>query len=138
MSPLAKPSVRPRVAQFSSGPCAKRPGWSADKLAAACLGRSHRSRDRRAKIAEGIERALAMLGLPAPHRLGVVAGSDTGAGEIAIWSLLGVRGVDVLAWESFGRGWAADARDQLKLADLRILEADYGRLPDLGRVDFDR
>jgi phosphoserine aminotransferase len=130
-----KPVRRPRVAQFSSGPCAKRPGWSLDALQEACLGRSHRSRQGKAKLAEVIERSRKILGIPADWRLGIVPASDTGAVEMALWSLLGARGVDLLAWESFGKGWIADVVGQLKLADLRRFEADYGELPELGEVD---
>ena len=130
-----KPEVRPRRPHFSSGPCAKRPGWSPAALAGACLGRSHRSEAGKAKLAEVIERSRALLGLPAAWRLGIVPASDTGAVEAALWSLLGPRGVDMLAWENFGKGWVADVVNQLKLADVRVFEADYGRLPDLSQVD---
>lgn len=130
-----KPEVRPRRPHFSSGPCAKRPGWSPAVLAGACLGRSHRSEAGKAKLAEVIERSRALLGLPAAWRLGIVPASDTGAVEAALWSLLGPRGVDMLAWENFGKGWVADVVGQLKLADVRVFEADYGRLPDLSQVD---
>ncbi len=133
-----RPSVRPRDPRFSSGPCAKRPGWSPAALGDAFLGRSHRSAAGKAKLGEALARSRALLGLPADYRLGIVPASDTGAVEMALWSLLGARGVDVLAWESFGRTWAVDAAEQLKLDDLRILEAGYGALPDLGQVDFDR
>jgi phosphoserine aminotransferase len=130
-----KPARRPRVAEFSSGPCAKRPGWSLDALQGACLGRSHRSRLGKAKLAEVIERSRRILGMPTEWRIGIVPASNTGAVEMALWSLLGARGVDLLAWESFGKGWVADVAGQLKLADLRRFEADYGELPDLGAVD---
>ena len=130
-----KPEVRPRRPHFSSGPCAKRPGWSPAALAGACLGRSHRSEAGKAKLAEVIERSRALLGLPAAWRLGIVPASDTGAVEAALWSLLGPRGVDMLAWENFGKGWVADVVNQLKLADVRVFEADYGKLPDLSQVD---
>jgi len=133
-----KPKLRPRVPHFSSGPCAKRPGWNPVALQDACVGRSHRSQAGKAKLAEVIERSRAILGLPEPYRLGIVPASDTGAVEMALWSLLGARGVDVLTWESFGQGWATDATRQLKLDDVRILAADYGRLPELDRVDFAR
>ncbi len=133
-----KPTVRPRNPQFSSGPCAKRPGWSAASLADACLGRSHRSPAGRAKLGEVIERSRRLLGMPDDWRLGIVPGSDTGAVEMALWSLLGERGVDLLAWESFGKGWVADVVQQLKLGDVRVHEADYGALPDLRRVGGDR
>ncbi len=130
-----KPAVKPGRPWFSSGPCAKRPGWSPAALAGACLGRSHRSRAGKAKLAEVIERSRRILGLPDDWRLGIVPASDTGAVEMALWSLLGPRGVDLLAWESFGQGWVADVTKQLALPDTRVFEAPYGRLPDLGQVD---
>ena len=133
-----KPAVRPRNPNFSSGPCAKRPGWSPAVLNDALLGRSHRAAPGKARLAEVIERSRALLGLPDDYLLGIVPGSDTGAVEMALWSLLGARGVDVLAWESFGSGWARDAARQLKLDDLRVLRAEYGALPDLGAVDWAR
>ncbi len=133
-----KPSERPRNPLFSSGPCAKRPGWSAAVLADACVGRSHRSAEARAKLAEVIDRSRAILGLPGDYRVAIVPASDTGAMEMALWSMLGARGADMLAWENFGRSWAADAVKQLKLADARVIEAAYGDLPDLSQVDFDR
>ena len=134
----ARPAKRPGNPCFSSGPCAKRPGWSLNGLSEAALGRSHRAKAGKAKLAAVIERSKALLGLPADYRLGIVPASDTGAVEMALWSLLGPRGVDVLVWESFGKGWATDAAKQLKLADLRVMEADYGELPDLAQVDSDR
>jgi phosphoserine aminotransferase len=130
-----RPAGRPRNPCFSSGPCAKRPGWSLGALEDACLGRSHRAKAGKAKLAAVIERSRALLGMPDDYRLAIVPASDTGAVEMAMWSLLGARGVDVLAWESFGLGWANDAAKQLGLRDLRVLEADYGGLPDLGQVD---
>ena len=133
-----RPAIRPRNPCFSSGPCAKRPGWTPAALDDAFLGRSHRSAAGKAKLAEVIGRSRDLLGLPADYRLGIVPASDTGAVEMALWSLLGARGADMLIWESFGKIWAADAAEQLKLGDLRRIEADYGRLPDLSRVDFDR
>lgn len=132
------PSVRPARPFFSSGPCAKRPGWTAQFLAHAFSGRSHRSRDGQARLKEVIDRSRALLALPAQYRLGIVPGSDTGAVEMALWSLLGARGVDVLAWESFGLGWVDDIRAELKLEDIRVLKADYGQLPDLSQVDHER
>ncbi len=138
MSNASRPAVRPQNPNFSSGPCAKRPDWSPGALADACLGRSHRSKAGKAKLAEVIERTRAVLGVPADYRIGIVAASDTGAVEMALWSLLGPRGVDLLAWESFGSGWVTDVTKQLKLEDVRVLEADYGVLPDLSRVDFTR
>jgi phosphoserine aminotransferase len=129
-----KPTRRPRNPCFSSGPCAKRPGWSAAALDAALVGRSHRSGIGKARIVEVVDRSRAILGIPADWQVGVVAGSDTGAIEIAMWSLLGARGVDMLAWENFGEGWVEDVK-QLKLPDVRVLHAPYGRLPDLRAVD---
>ena len=133
-----KPTWRPANPCFSSGPCAKRPGWSPDVLSGALLGRSHRSKIGLARLAEIIERSRALLQMPADYRLGIVAGSDTGAVEMALWSLLGARGVDVLAWENFGQGWVDDVTQRLKLPDVRLLQAPYGRLPDLAAVDPDR
>jgi phosphoserine aminotransferase len=132
-----KPTRRPERPHFSSGPCAKRPGWSAAALADACLGRSHRSEAGRAKLQQVIELSRKILALPADWRLGIVPGSDTGAVEMALWSLLGARPVDMLAWESFGKTWVSDVLQQLKLKDARALEVDYGRLPDLSQVDWD-
>jgi len=133
-----KPTRRPERPFFSSGPCAKRPGWSTDVLKDAVVGRSHRSKPGRARIAEVIERSRRLLGMPGDHRLGILVGSDTAAVEAALWSLLGPRGVDVLAWESFGRDWVTDVVQELRLGDTRVLDADYGRLPDLSTVDFRR
>ena len=133
-----KPDRRPARPQFSSGPCVKRPGWSLKALDKALVGRSHRSRPGKAAINEVVARSRAILGMPQDWKLAVVPASDTGAVEMAMWSLLGARGVDMLAWESFGQGWVADAQKHLKLADLRVIEAPYGRLPDLTRVDCDR
>ena len=132
-----KPNRRPLRPQFSSGPCAKRPGWSLDALKGALVGRSHRAKEPKARLQAVIERSKAILGMPAGWRLGIVPASDTGAVEMAMWSLLGPRGVDVLAWESFGQEWVTDATKQLKL-DARILSAPYGALPDLAQVDFTR
>ena len=131
------PDVRPANANFSSGPCAKRPGFTLDALSAAMLGRSHRANEPKARLAEVIERSRAMLGMPAGWRLGIVPASDTGAVEMALWSLLGVRPIDILAFESFGEGWATDVVKQLRLDNVRVLSAPYGRLPDLAAVDFD-
>ena len=131
----AKPDLRPHNPRFSSGPCAKRPGWTLDALSGAMLGRSHRAKDPKAKIAEVIERSKAILGLPADWRLGIVPASDTGAVEMALWSMLGARGVDILAWESFSKDWATDVTKQLKLSDARVIQAGYGKLPDLAQVD---
>jgi phosphoserine aminotransferase len=135
---LTKPKLRPGVANFSSGPCAKRPGWTLAALDQALLGRSHRSRPGKAKLAEVIERTRVVLRIPATHRIAIVPASDTGAVEMALWSLLGARGVDVLAWESFGEAWAVDVAKQLRLADARVIKAPYGAIPDLASVDFDR
>jgi phosphoserine aminotransferase len=131
-----KPEVRPANPNFSSGPCAKRPGFTLAALSGAFLGRSHRAAKPKARLAEVIERSHAVLGMPADWKLGIVPASDTGAVETALWSLLGARGVDVLAFESFSEGWANDVAKQLKLKNARILSAPYGRLPDLGAVDF--
>jgi phosphoserine aminotransferase len=131
---LMKPTRRPANPCFSSGPCAKRPGWSAEVLETALVGRSHRSGVGLARLVEVIDRSRAILEVPADWRVGIVAGSDTGAIEIAMWSLLGDRGVDMLAWENFGEGWVADVA-QLKLADVRVMQVPYGQLPDLSRVD---
>jgi len=136
--PVSKPTRRPERPFFSSGPCAKRPGWSLDVLAGTPVGRSHRSAVGKSKIQEAIGRTRSVLGLGPDWRIGVVPASDTGAVEMAMWSLLGARGVDVFAWESFGSGWAADLRDQLRLDDLRIFEAPYGELADFSRWDPSR
>jgi phosphoserine aminotransferase len=132
------PTVRPKTPLFSSGPCAKRPGWSLAALNGAVVGRSHRSKPGKARLAEVIDRSKALLGMPADWRVAVVPGSDTGAVEMAMWSLLGARGVDLLAWESFGKDWVTDVVKQLKLADVREFKADYGLLPDLTPVSPDR
>ena len=132
-----KPSVKPARPQFSSGPCAKRPGWSLDALAGALVGRSHRAKPAKQRIQDVIDRSKALLGMPADWKLAVVPASDTGAIEMAMWSLLGERPVDVLAWESFGQEWVTDVTKQLAL-DARILDAPYGALPDLSKVDFAR
>lgn len=137
MSPhLTPPTTKPRIPHFSSGPCAKRPGWSVSKLENACVGRSHRSADGKARIEKVIERSKAILGVPADYRLGIVPASDTGAVEMALWSLLGKLPVDILAWESFGLEWVKDVVDELKLPDLNVLKATYGSLPDLNQVDL--
>ncbi|MDH5412059.1 MAG: phosphoserine transaminase [Alphaproteobacteria bacterium] len=135
---MARPAQKPNRPFFSSGPCAKRPGWSAAALSGAWTGRSHRAAGGKAKLAEIIDRSRAILGIPDDYRIGIVPASDTGAVEMALWSLLGTRGVDMLAWESFGKGWVTDVAKQLKLEDSRVLEADYGDLPDLTQVDFAR
>jgi len=133
-----KPSLRPVNPHFSSGPCAKHPGWSLENLKNACLGRSHRSKPGKAKLADAITRTATLLGMPGDYRLAIVPASDTGAVEMALWSLLGARGIDVLAWESFGSGWVNDVTRQLKLKDVRVFESGYGALPDLAQVDKDR
>jgi phosphoserine aminotransferase len=132
------PTTRPIRPQFSSGPCAKRPGWSLAKLEKALVGRSHRSGPAKGRLQAVISRSRDLLGIPGDYRLAIVPASDTGAVEMALWSLLGARGVDVLAWESFGQGWLSDSENQLGLDDLRALTADYGELPDLAKVDFSR
>ncbi|WP_295965614.1 phosphoserine transaminase [uncultured Bartonella sp.] len=138
MTNLNEPGVRPNNPNFSSGPCAKRPGWTVEALADAPVGRSHRAKIGKAKLAEAINLTREVLEVPANYRIGIVPASDTGAVEMALWSLLGARGVDMLAWESFGSGWVTDVVKQLKLTDVRKLEAPYGELPDLTKVDFDR
>jgi phosphoserine aminotransferase len=134
----AKPVSRPANPHFSSGPCAKPPGWSVERLAHALLGRSHRSGEGRARLKHAIDLTREVLEVPETHLIGIVPASDTGAVELALWSMLGARGVDLLAWESFGEGWVGDVVGQLKLPDARVLRADYGRLADLGAVDFSR
>jgi phosphoserine aminotransferase len=138
MAIAAKPDMRPANPNFSSGPCAKRPGFTLDALSGAMLGRSHRASKPKARLAEVIERSRAILSIPADWRLGIVPASDTGAIEMALWSLLGARPVDVVAFESFGEGWATDVVKQLKLPGARVLSAPYGQLPDLAAVDFSR
>jgi phosphoserine aminotransferase len=132
---MSKPSRHPGNPCFGSGPTAKRPGWSLAALEAALVGRSHRSSAGKARLQEVLERSRALLNLPEDYRIGIVPASDTGAFEMAMWNLLGARGVDVLAWESFGYGWASDAEKELRLEDLRIFRADYGALPDLGAIE---
>jgi phosphoserine aminotransferase len=127
----SKPAIRPKNPYFSSGPCPKRPGWSTKALDDALLGRSPRSTPGKAKLLEVIEQSKSILQMPEDWRLAIVPASDTGAVEMALWSLLGKRGVDSLVWESFGKSWATDLKSQLKLEDLRILEAPYGEIPDL-------
>jgi phosphoserine aminotransferase len=138
MTDVAKPAKRPSCAHFSSGPCAKRPGWSPKNLEKAFLGRSHRAKEGKARLKLAIDKTKAVLGVPGGYVCAIVTGSDTGAFEMAMWGMLGARGVDVLAWESFGEGWVTDITKQLKLPDVRVIRADYGRLPDLSQVDFDR
>ncbi len=135
---MNKPSVLPNNPCFSSGPCAKRPGWSLQALSGALVGRSHRSKPGKARIEQVLDKSRSILGLPANYRIAIVAGSDTGAVEMAMWSLLGPRGIDALAWEAFGDGWITDIVKQLKIKDVRTFKADYGHLPDLSQVDFNR
>jgi phosphoserine aminotransferase len=132
----AMPGVRPAVPHFSSGPCAKRPGWSLSALTDALLGRSHRSKIGKAKLKRAIELTREVLEVPADYRIGIVPASDTGAVEMALWSLLGARPVTMLAWESFGEGWVSDVAKELKLKDVTVLKAPYGELPDLDKVDW--
>ncbi|MGS1094663.1 phosphoserine transaminase [Aquamicrobium terrae] len=138
MTALPLPDKRPANPRFSSGPCAKRPGWSLEALTDAALGRSHRAKLGKSKLAEAIDLTREILQVPADYRIGIVPASDTGAVEMALWSLLGQRGVDMVAWESFGAGWVTDVVKQLKLPDVRRFEAPYGELPDLAQIDFDR
>lgn len=133
-----KPQQRPNNPCFSSGPCAKRPGWTTDVLKDALLGRSHRAKPGKAKLKEVIDRTRTILQVPDDYKIGIVPASDTGAIEMAMWTLLGQRGVDALGWESFGKGWITDIIKQLKLTDARSITADYGLLPDLSQVDCDR
>ncbi len=135
MSEVTTPQVRPTRPYFSSGPCAKPPGWSPEKLATESLGRSHRAKIGKTRLAYCIDLMREMLQLPDTHRIGIVPGSDTGAFEMAMWTMLGQRPVTTLAWESFGEGWVTDAAKQLKL-DPTVIRADYGQLPDLGQVDW--
>ncbi|MGK6318913.1 phosphoserine transaminase [Sphingomonas sp. DT-204] len=131
----AKPATKPARPHFSSGPCAKPPGWSPEKLAVDVLGRSHRSKLGKARLQYAIDLMRALLQLPDTHRIGIVPGSDTGAFEMAMWTMLGARGVTALAWESFGEGWVTDAVKQLKL-EPTVIRADYGQLPDLDKIDW--
>src|SRR5580658_3150195 len=132
---IAMPSVRPHVPHFSSGPCAKRPGWTSQALSDAFLGRSHRSKPGKAKLKRAIDLTREVLRVPADYRIGIVPASDTGAVEMALWTLLGARPVTMLTWESFGEGWISDVAKELKLKDVTVLRADYGELPDLAAVD---
>jgi phosphoserine aminotransferase len=138
MTATDRPATRPQNPLFSSGPCAKRPGWSLNNLKNAILGRSHRSAAGKARLKLALDRTRALLKLPDDYLVAIVPGSDTGAVEMALWSMLGPRGVDVLAWEAFGRDWVVDVVKQLKLGDVRVMEAPYGHLPDLREVDFSR
>ncbi len=138
MTAVAKPGKLPANTHFSSGPCAKRPGWTHKALDKAFLGRSHRAKEGKARLKLAIDKTKAILGLPADYLCAIVPGSDTGAFEMAMWTMLGQRPVDALTWESFGQGWVNDIVKQLKLKDTRVLEAPYGALPELAKVDFNR
>ena len=135
MTTAPKPAIKPARPEFSSGPCAKRPGWAPENLRNAVLGRSHRSKPGKARLKEAIDRTRDLLQVPADYLIGIVAGSDTGAVEMAMWSMLGARPVQLLAFESFGKDWVTDVTKQLKLAEVEILTAAYGDLPDLTKVD---
>jgi phosphoserine aminotransferase len=136
MTPSIKPAMRPALPFFSSGPTTKRPGWSPTVLSDAVLGRSHRSKAAKSKITETMQLAREILQMPDDYLIGIVPGSDTGAVEIALWSMLGARGVDVLAWESFGKDWVNDIVGQLRIDDVTLHQAPYGQLPDLAAVNF--
>ncbi|MGQ5719390.1 phosphoserine transaminase [Pseudochrobactrum asaccharolyticum] len=138
MTTFPKPDIRPANAQFSSGPCTKRPGWTLEALADAPLGRSHRAKLGKTKLKQAIDLTREILQVPADYRIGIVPASDTGAMEMALWSLLGERGVDMVAWESFGAGWVTDVVKQLQLKDVRTFDAPYGEIVDFAQVDFDR
>src|ERR1700685_2565194 len=133
---VAKPASRPNVPHFSSGPCAKRPGWNPQHLKDAALGRSHRAKLGKAKLKRAIDLTRDVLEVPAGYRIGIVPASDTGAVEMALWALLGARPVTMLAWESFGEGWVGDVLKELKLKDATVLKSGYGELPDLAKVDW--
>ena len=135
---IAKPARRPANPRFSSGPCTKRPGWSLDALKGALLGRNHRQPDTKARIEFALQKTRDILQLPAFYRVALVPASDTGAVEMALWSLLGPRGVDVLAWDAFSQDWVTDIKEQLKLGDVRAFVSPYGELPDLSQVDCNR
>lgn len=138
MTTFPKPDIRPANAQFSSGPCTKRPGWTLGALTDAPLGRSHRAKLGKTKLKAAIDLTREILQIPADYRIGIVPASDTGAMEMALWSLLGERGVDMVAWESFGAGWVTDVVKQLQLKDVRTFDAPYGEIVDFAKVDFDR
>ena len=135
---MNKPDLKPNCPNFSSGPCAKRPGWSLQALDTRSLGRSHRSVLGHERLKLAIDLMKSVLGVPAAYRIGILPGSDTGAVEAALWSMLGMRGVDMFSWESFGKGWVVDVQKQLKLKDVRVFDAPYGKLPDLTEADFSR
>src|SRR5216110_4062618 len=132
----AKPAVRPNVPHFSSGPCAKRPGWNPQNLKDAALGRSHRAKIGKTRLKLAIDLTREVLEVPADYKIGIVPASDTGAVEMALWSLLGARPVTTIAWESFGEGWVSDVAKQLKLKDAKVLKAPYGQIADLKQVDW--
>jgi phosphoserine aminotransferase len=138
MANIERPAVKPANPRFSTGPTAKRPGWSPEVLKNALVGRSHRAKPAKARLKKAIDETRRLLEVPADYSIAIVPASDTGAMEMALWSMLGARGVDVLAWESFGAGWVTDVVKQLRLPDVRVLEAPYGELPDLAKVDFSR
>ena len=138
MNDTLQPAARPDNPRFSSGPCTKHPEWSLQNLKNASLGRSHRAKEGKDRLNQAIELTRQVLEVPDDYLIGIVPASDTGAVEMAMWNLLGERGVDMLAWESFGSGWVTDAVKQLKLSDVRTIEANYGRLPDMRQVNFDR
>lgn len=138
MATIERPALRPANPRFSTGPTAKRPGWSPEILKNALVGRSHRAKPAKARLKKAIDETRRLLSVPADYRIAIVPASDTGAMEMALWSMLGAREIDVLTWESFGSGWVTDVVKQLKLPDVRVLEAPYGELPDLTKVDFSR
>ncbi len=138
MTNVTKPAKKPDNPRFSSGPCSKRQGWNLTNFNTDLLGRSHRSKPGKARLKQAIEETRTILGIPDDYLIGIVPASDTGAVEMAMWSLLGERGVDMVYWESFGKGWVGDVKNQLKLDDVRVLDAPYGELPDLNTVDFAR
>ena len=135
---MSKPTVSPLRPFFSSGPCAKRPDWSVSLLETSLIGRSHRSAEGKSRLKAVIDKTREILAIPDDYKIGIVPGSDTGAVEMALWSMLGARGVDMVCWESFGAGWVSDVKNQLKLDDIRVFDAPYGQLPDLNKVDCDR
>ena len=135
---MSKPTTKPNSPYFSSGPCKKRPGWNTSKFDLETLGRSHRAKPAKEKLLQVIEQSKKILNLPADYKVGILAGSDTGAVEAAMWNLLGPNGAEVLAWESFGLDWAKTITDQLKIEGSNVHKADYGKLPDLSKVDFNK
>tara|TARA_Y100000741_G_C18244641_1_gene554999 strand:- start:184 stop:606 length:423 start_codon:yes stop_codon:yes gene_type:complete len=135
---MKKPLIKPSNPNFSSGPCAKRPGWSINDLKNSNVGRSHRSKEAKSKLKFIIDKSKEILDLPDDYILGIMPASDTGSIEAALWSLLGERGVDILAWENFGKDWVTDIVNQLKITDCNVYTADYGYIPDLKKVNFDR